>query len=139
MCEGPILRMLISLLFVSATANAQLGPLPEVERSSIEYESTAEALAALRSKPGVEMTVQGNWTIAYEPRRHVIWSFAPTEHPAYPAVVKRAIVEKDGSMVVEMAVKCQASKAACDDLVREFIRLNEAMRKSVQAGIGKEK
>jgi hypothetical protein len=32
-----------------------------------------------------------------------------------------------------MNVKCQASKDACDDLVRDFIRLNEQMRLSIQS------
>lgn len=114
--------------------NVQADPLPEVERSNIEYKSPSEALAALRSKPGVEISVQGGWTIVYEPALHVIWSFAPEKHASYPSVVKRAIVEKDGTVFVKMDVKCSASKDVCDGLVREFMQLNEAMRMSIQSG-----
>jgi hypothetical protein len=116
-----------------------VAPLPEVERSNIEYKSPAEALEALRSKPGVEISVQGGWTIAYEATSHVIWSFAPEKHASYPSVVKRAIVEKDGIVYLKMDVKCKASKDACDELVREFTQLNEIMRASIQADASKEK
>lgn len=78
------------------------------------------------------MSVQGGWTIAYEPASHVIWSFAPEKHASYPSVVKRAIVEKDRTVFVQMDVKCKASKEVCDELVREFMQLNEAIRSSFQ-------
>jgi hypothetical protein len=121
-----------SLVAISVLTCSQAAPLPEVERSNIEYGSPAEALEALRSKPGVEVSVQGGWTIAYEPASHVIWSFAPEKHASYPSVVKRAIVEKDRTVFVQMDVKCKASKEVCDDLVREFMQLNEAIRSSFQ-------
>lgn len=123
-------RLVIVMLFVSVGASAQNNPLPETQQSNIEYRSVADALAGLRSKPGTEMSVQGNWTIAYESAAHVIWSFAPKDHPAYPAVVKRAVVERDGKTMIDMGVICQASKSACDGLVREFIQMNENMRSS---------
>lgn len=118
---------------LSSWVTARAEPLPEVKRSNIEYKSPAEALSALRLKPGVEISVQGGWTIAHEPALHTTWSFAPEKHASYPSVVKRAIVEKDGTVSVAMNVKCQASKDACDDLVRDFIRLNEQMRLSIQS------
>ena len=107
--------------------------MPETEQSAIEYKSVSEALAALRAKPGTEISKQGNWTIAIEPDTNVIWSFAPEGHPAYPALVRRAVVSHDGSVFVKMDVKCHASKSACDKLVREFIQLNENMRSSFQS------
>ena len=126
------MRRLASLVFVCASANAQLPPLPETA-SHIEYPSVPEALAALRAKPGVEISTQNGWTIVTEPARHVLWSFAPSGHPAYPAVVKRDIVEQDGKIAVRMGVKCGATKEACDALVREFIGLNEKMRAEFQS------
>lgn len=128
------MKKCLAVLFAMSTcALAQDGPLPEVERSSIEYKSPADALAALRSKPGVEISVQGGWTIAFEPASHVIWSFTPEKHAAFPSVVKRAIVERNGTVFVEMGVKCGASKQVCDDLVRDFNRLNDAMRAEIQS------
>lgn len=127
-------RLAIVMMFASGAANAQNNSLPETQQSVIEYRSVAEALAGLRSKPGTEMSVQGKWTIAYESAAHVIWSFAPEDHPAYPAVVKRAVVVRDGKTMIDMGVICQASKSACDGLVREFIQMNENMRSSFKSG-----
>lgn len=134
------MRFLIALLLtIAAFPCVHATPLPEVEHSNIEYKSPAEALEALRSKPGVKISKQGGWTIAHESALHVIWSFAPEKHPSYPSVVKRAIVEKDGTVFVKMDVKCKASKEVCDDLVREFIQLNESMRASFQSNGSREK
>ncbi|WP_374582281.1 hypothetical protein [Pseudoduganella sp.] len=130
-----ISAVLLNLICVAAIA--QEAPLPEVERSSIEYKSPAEALTALRSKPGVEIDVRDGWTIAFDPESHVVWSFPPQKHASYPSVVKRKIVERDGTVFVEMGVKCGAGKSACDDLVREFVALNEAMRSSILSRQGK--
>ena len=130
------MKRLLVLLFACASANAQLPPLPETSRSNIEYQSVADALTALRAKPGVEIRNQGGWTIVDDLKNYVIWSFAPEGHAAYPAVVKRAIVQKDGRIAVNMGVKCESTKEACDALVREFIELNEKMRASVQSGSG---
>ncbi|WP_373987900.1 hypothetical protein [Duganella sp. BuS-21] len=128
------MRRLVALTFFTCvSAWAQDTPLPETEKSAIEYKSIPEALAGLRAKPGTEISNQGGWTIAIEPDTKVIWSFAPESHPAYPALVKRAVVSQNGSVFVKMDVKCQASKSACDALVREFIQLNEKMRSSFQS------
>nr|WP_314608241.1 hypothetical protein [uncultured Janthinobacterium sp.] len=126
-------RLLALTFFACVSAYAQETPLPETEQSAIEYKSVSEALAALRAKPGTKVSKQGNWTIAIEQDMNVIWSFAPEGHPAYPALVRRAIVSHDGRISVKMSVQCQASKSACDRLVREFIQLNEDMRASLQS------
>jgi len=121
------------MLLASASASAQNLPLPETAHSNIEYKSVSDALTSLRNKPGTEIEMQGNWTIVVEPALKVIWSFAPERHAAYPAVVKRTIVEKDGKVNMKMDVICQATKSACDALVREFFQLNERMRSSLQS------
>lgn len=126
-------RLLALTFFTCISAYAQEAPLPESGQSGIEYKSVSEALAALRAKPGTEVSKQGNWTIAIERDMDVFWSFAPEGHPAYPAMVRRAVVSHDGTISVNMNVQCQASKSACDKLVREFIRLNEDMRASFQS------
>lgn len=64
---------------------------------------------------------------------NVICSFSPEGHPAYPALIRRAVFSHDGRISVKMNMQCQASKSACDRLVREFIQLNEGMRASFQS------
>jgi hypothetical protein len=122
-----------AMLFVSASASAQVTPLPETASTNVEYQSVSEALAALHAKPGVEFSEQGGWTIVNEPVPHVLWSFAPAGHAAYPTAVKRAVVESDGKVFIRMGVICESTKSACDALVREFIQLNENMRLNFQS------
>src|SRR5437763_13672868 len=65
------------------------------EPSSIEYPSVAAALSALTRDPAAHFETQGGWTIVttVENGNHVICSFVPPGHPAYPAAAKRTVVE----------------------------------------------
>jgi hypothetical protein len=127
------LKPLAFAFLVSTTALAQVGPLPEVDRSKIEYKSVADALEGLRAKSGVDISIQGGWTIAHEASRHALWSFTPSAHPVHPTVVKRTVIERDGQVFIDMDVICQARKEPCDALVREFIQLNDGMRAEMAA------
>jgi ribonuclease HI len=120
-----ILNRLAIALFVCSSANAQVAPVPETTNSGIEYKSVAEALEALHAKSNVEISVQRDWTIVDDPGSYTLWSFAPKGHAAYPAVVKREVVQKDGIVSIKTGVICEATKAACDALVREFMKMNE--------------
>ncbi|MBL6853697.1 MAG: DUF4019 domain-containing protein, partial [Alphaproteobacteria bacterium] len=99
-------------------------PLPEAAGPTIGYPSVAAALAALHAKPGVTFSTQDGWTVAEDDAEKTLWSFTPPGDVAYPAAVKRHLVEKDGAVYVEMAVQCEAAKPACDNLVRVFSRMN---------------
>lgn len=109
------------------------GPIPEV-RDSTGYPSAEAALAALRVKPGVAFSEQAGWTIAEEREAKTLWSFTPAGHPAHPAAVKRQFVTEDGRLTLKTSISCQAAKAPCDDLVREFDALNERMIKAIREG-----
>lgn len=119
------MRRFVLTFFVCASANAQLGQLPETPQSGIEYKSVAEALKALSAKPNVAISVQRDWTIVDESANYTMWSFAPKAHAAYPAVVKRKVVEENGMVSIKTDVICEARKAACDALVREFMQMNQ--------------
>jgi hypothetical protein len=99
-------------------------PLPEAPESTVGYDTVEAALNALRSKPGVVFTTENGWTIATDEPALTIWSFAPAGHPSYPAVVKRQVIPEGAGSRMEMKVLCEASKDACDDLVRTFARMN---------------
>ena len=96
-----------------------------------------EALAALRARTDVTFSTEKGWTIVTEANGLTIWSFAPADHPAHPAYVKRWVFQKDGAWYQDMNVMCGASKAACDKLVADFQKLNEQMRESVQKSKGR--
>jgi hypothetical protein len=102
------------------------------QSSSIGYPSVAEALAALRARTDVQITVQGSWTIVSDLANHTVWSFTPSGHPAHPSAVKRVSVKEGDSIGIQMSVLCQSTKEACDRLVAEFQALNERVRQSIQ-------
>jgi hypothetical protein len=108
-------------------------PLPE-QPGATGYPSVAAALADLRSRPGVEFSTQNGWTIATDNASLTLWSFAPTDHPAYPSAVKRQAVQTGGQTSLQMSVLCEADKTSCDALVRSFQDLNAQMTRSLQKG-----
>lgn len=116
----------------ASAAGAGKVPLPEVANTEIGYATVAAALAGLRARPGMDISVQQGWTVMNEKATNTFWSFAPADHPAYPAAVKRKIVEVNGALTMQMQVLCEATKAACDDLVRSFQKLTAEMSKSLK-------
>jgi hypothetical protein len=103
-------------------------PLPEAPGSTIGFPTVAAALEALRARSDIQTSVQGGWTIVDDRANATLWSFSPQGYPAYPAAVKREIKQKNGAVYIEMNILCGATKAACDRLVLDFQRLNEAMK-----------
>lgn len=109
-------------------------PQQESKEATIGYPSVAAALKDLQGRPGVIFTTENRWTIATEASTYTIWSFAPPGYPAYPTAVKRQIVKENDGTVMKMSVLCEASKQACDDVVREFQQLNEKARQRLKSG-----
>ncbi len=107
-------------------------PLSESPSSTIGYASPEAALAALRAKPGVAIREEQGWIVISddEGHAHAVWTFTTGAQPAHPAAVKRTIIERDGSIFIEMDVMCGGSKEDCDALVREFQELTERMRQA---------
>ena len=111
---------------------AQRSPLAESPRNPIEYASPGAALDALRADPAIRFETHEGWVVAHDDAKKAMWTFAPKGDPAYPAVVKRSLVEHDGQVMVATAILCGASKPVCDDFVRKFVRLNQEMARAVQ-------
>jgi hypothetical protein len=96
-----------------------------------EFPSVAAALEAIRTKSGAKVTVQSGWTVVQDATSTTVWSFTPPSHPAYPAALRRAIVEHDGAFVVKSDAMCEAEKSACDRLMAEIHELDQQM---IEAG-----
>ena len=128
------LAALVAIGLGQGLSQAQ-APVPE-SLGSLEYSSVSETLEALRSKPGVSITVTkpDGWILAAE-GQSIVWSFTPIGHYAHPAVVRRELLVRNGEAVVETRALCQAEKLACDKLIVEFQELNEHMRQNVQERI----
>lgn len=82
----------------SASADQPESPVSQ----GIGYPSVAAALKDLKVRSDVDISDQGGWTIISDRASGALWSFTPPTHPAHPAAVKRTVVEKDGSIFIEM-------------------------------------
>lgn len=107
-------------------------PLPEAKGDAVGYPDVATALQALQSRKDAQITTQPDgWVVVYIPTEFTIWTFTPKTNPAYPAAVKRIITKQADGMYINMSVLCEASKEACDELVRQFSQLNEKIKSSL--------
>jgi hypothetical protein len=98
-------------------------PLPvEFNGSDIGYPSVAAALAALRSLPEVHIVVTDGWTLADDAAHDTFWRFTPPGHPAWPSVIKQMMVLRDDRIAVDLHIRCEATKAACDALLVDVQR-----------------
>ena len=128
----PSLFLVVFALALSARAQA-----PSPEPARIDFPSVAAALKDLESRDGngtVVAHADEGWTIVNEPLASAQWSFVPSGHPAYPAVVRRIIRRSsDGKVSVETASLCEASRDACSALLSEFAALNDRITQAVKA------
>jgi hypothetical protein len=132
MAQRSRILFLWPILAVALSTPAHAQQATSSGQGSIGYPSVAAALGALRAKSNVRISVQGGWTIVDDHDDLSLWSFTPANHPAYPAAVKRKIIQKDGAIYIEMSALCEASKVECDKLIAEFKALNEKVRERVR-------
>lgn len=122
---------LVMALSASGLSIAQDG-----NRGGVGYPTVDAALAALKARGDVSISAQGGWTIVEDKAARTFWSFAPDGHPAYPAVVKRTVVERDGGVSIDMRALCQAQKSECDKLIDAFKALNARTAQAITATSG---
>ena len=120
-----------------ATPPASAGSEPGLNVNSGTVSETLERARAL-SGASVTTTKPDAWVIVTEAGGMKVWSFTPSTHDAYPAVVLRHLKVRDnGNLYVEMTGHCEADKVSCDKLMKEFEALNERMRQQVQSRLKK--
>ena len=95
-----------------------------------EGQSVGEKLNDLKGDKSFSVYEKNGWTIASS-QAGVIYSFTPINHPAHPAYVERRVIERDGTIYIDMSARCGASKVACDDLVKSFQELNKKIIQSM--------
>ncbi len=137
--QGGLVNKLIYVVFIfllsgcASTENESLGYNGK-KKSSSESPGVLKTLENLKSNPDATFRNANGWTIINidNDLEKSIYSFTPESHAAYPAIVKREIIEKDGSIHIEMTAKCGATKDVCDELVQQFVALNNKIRQSYQ-------
>ncbi|MBB1415647.1 molecular chaperone DnaJ [Pseudoalteromonas sp. SG44-1] len=92
-----------------------------------------ELLSQLKSNPEVNVRVERGWQIAEVKSERALYSFTPESHPAHPSYVKREVVEKGGSIYIETSARCGAEKTVCDQLIRDFVKLNNKVKEDIGA------
>jgi hypothetical protein len=119
---------IVPAILVATCACAQPAQSPaDVRAPAEEYPSVAAALETIRTKSGVKVTIQSGWTVVQDEASATVWSFTPPSHPAYPAALRRSIIEHDGAFVVKSDAMCEAEKPACDQLMAEVHELDNRM------------
>src|SRR5262245_10795392 len=105
---------------------------PQGETSStIGYESVRDAFEALQQKPGTQLTNRGGLMVIRDDEARTMWSFVPEGHAAYPAVAKASLVIVDGRGRVDLRIKCESTKEACDAFAADMAaRTSEAARRT---------
>lgn len=116
------LAICFAALLFAARAGAQ---------ADIGYPTVAAARSAATALLGAKKSEQQGWLVVEQ--MPVIWSFTPAGHEAYPAAVKRTVVQRDGRIDLDMAVLCEAPKPACDRLVSDLKVTTEQMKRILGA------
>lgn len=109
-------HFLLMLALAAGLAPALLAAQTTV--SGIGYASVGAARKALSAKPEVATADHGGWTIITDEAGDgfTTWTFAPKGHPAYPTLVRRDIVFKNGNPTLVTRVLCESKRGACDTL-----------------------
>jgi len=109
-------------------------PLPEAADNTIGYPTVTAAMEALQKKQSTTTRIQEGWVLIedFSGGEMTLWSFTPASHPAHPSAVKRSFITRDGATHLQMSVRCEAEKTPCDQLVRDFERLNAEMARAIR-------
>lgn len=84
------------------------------------------------AKPGVNAYEAAGQIIIEIPQEAAVYVFTADTHPAYPAVVKRQAVERDGRIVIDRKGHYAGDRAAFDYWWKQFDELDRGVRDSVQ-------
>jgi hypothetical protein len=128
----------VLLLAALVSAIPALAQTPPPEPTRIDFSSVAAALKELEARDGNGTVVAhaDGWTLINEPLASAQWSFTPSSHYAYPALVRRIIRRSPtGAVSVETASLCEAPQAECSKLLSEFAALNDRITQAVTARV----
>lgn len=107
------------VLVLAAALPLTSGPLlAQAPNSGIGYGSVGAAREALTKRLALRTVEQAGWIIMTDEQANAFttWTFAPRAHTAYPSVVRRDIVFKNGNPTLVTRVLCEARRGACDTL-----------------------
>lgn len=123
-----LLLLLQSLAFAQDTV-----PPSPIGETPIGYATVQKAFEALVADPSAVQSEYEGWTSFNQKvdGKYIIWSFTPQDHPVHPTAVRREIVNKDGEILISMAVMCHSSRFDCDQLIEQFQQINENLKRKL--------
>lgn len=127
-CLGLLLPLALALPLAAQEATD-----PGAEASDIGYPTVEAARSALLARDDIRMSRADGWLSIEDPANLAIWTFAPEDDPAHPAVVRRTVLERDGQVVIRMDIRCEGAPAACDALEEHFLSLNAGAGEALPA------
>jgi hypothetical protein len=99
------------------------------------YRTVAEALAGLKARDGngTVVTTADEWVTINEPLASAQWSFPPSTHAAYPALIRRtALRGGDGKISIATSTLCEGPAEACKALLLEFEAMNDRITQALR-------
>lgn len=105
--------------------NYEPAELPESINEGTGFSSVSAARQHVEALPEIETATENGWTVISDLHGMTAWSFSPEGSPYHPSVIKRSIRNApDGTAKLDMAMRCEASKPACDALFVEMAARN---------------
>ena len=118
------ISLLATVAFATSAAAQPPASAPSQPGES-SYETIAEALAAIRARPGVEAADLGQVTQLTDPNDFTLWSFTKPGHPAHPAMIRRQIGSSTagGGLNLSAAVgmRCETEQEKCDAFFAPYL------------------
>lgn len=116
---------LVTALMISFSSN-----IFAENKTPVNFSSVSTVLESLKKQPSANVNKQGGWEIVslIENGNHAIWFFAPLDHAAYPALIKKTIRVKGKGIETEITTLCEASKPKCDSLIKQFKAMSEVYK-----------
>lgn len=94
---------------------------PSANEIALPYTSVSQAYHALSKREHATLARHAGWTLislaGEKAGQDSVWSFVPTSHAAYPAVVIENRIVRDGEPELMTRLLCESTRAACDALV----------------------
>lgn len=123
-----VLALFLAGLVATSTAVAERsqGTKQQMNLCGRTFSSVVQAYERLTRDPRLRPLSTSQEYINLENKvAKTLWTFTREIHSAHPAVICRDVVEKNGQVLIEMKVLCQANKSSCDRLVDAFRAHNQ--------------
>ena len=93
-----------------------------------------QLLNELKNNPNAVFSENNGWVIVNvkSADEMSLYSFTPESHSAYPSIVKREVLQDNDAVYIDTSVTCGSAKEICDQLVKDFLDLNNNVQQQMQ-------